>query len=1430
MVGLNSLGLLLLGLLALSACVPQTKQTKCSSNEAFNTTTRSCVPVLASSKINVESYDPIYALTKYKSDTSLVTLSITVSNPFGLNYKVKWKRTFGGVSDYPTMGPDQLELSISPNYYGTILGQIGTHLFTAVITDMNDTIVYDTHAFNVSITADPLPIIDSATIVPGSYTVLAPLASDATEFSFSIKNNGANLTLGLEPRIQWSVIKNGSILAAPFFETDIFSDISQFGVHAAYYGTALVKRFDPSHATLGVGNYVIQARMTDSTGLQTWATQQWSVTVKHPDFGKVSTVSSPAPGVAITAHNNINYTQFPAVSWIFGTPASQPDFCVELANPSGAYAADAKGVQIKYYLDGVGTEICTKETSDVTTPETVCLTDPAFTCAGGVPFDPTLLVFTNTQAFTTEPHKVTARLFDKASGIEFDAANMQSGAGSYPVQWAVNVKPANTAPVLGFGTTQPTGCVTDTTYVKKDCAVTQGTPFTVSFTVTDEYDAAVNPEHFQWTVIAKYNGTDIVGQSCTRAFGDTTLDYGTQWTCTLSIPHSISTGPLDPSVGNYTVVAALDDDGSVVAPGAGLAATNLTWKLKVTEANTSGIVLGAQAFLNTESHIKQGVTTLDPANPASYATELQTINFNLKVTDNEYDNFKYRISLCTTNTAACPTSSVITTPAYVDFIRSLQTVPMTNPVIFNGLLYTLPENLLLMVTPIQDVATTAAAVREVHFKVEVEDAPSVPLAAPADTDFKIFKLYVRNYNPAPVISGAGASPAVGSTTEVYSGYPITIDPGTVTDASSVGSGEETITYQWYAKTGAGAWTAITGATERLLRWTPGNITTSIDLKLCAGDRPLANPATLLGVCSGTWTVTPKKYLTDLLATGLNEVDKVSASWYDEFNATANTEVFYSAFLGDDKRIYVEKTVKSAAGTMVTASTSFDALPTIATGEVTNISITGTLDSLYVAYIASSLPAPTIMTPQVRRIDKSFTATENKSGLSHPAPFGYNYSHYILSGTCIISMTCSKTDGDGIGGFATITFANRLATGETLTINNTTFTAGPAPTTAPLAICDASACADVNSMAANVAAKINSSALADLQGIRAFANGANVELYGQYHNDYQDFSTQTVLAGGLGKIFISGGNWYLPFINSSLAGVQQNNVTVITGPVDQHLKSFIPTASNVLLEMGKTAQFDARLNNAGTELVIARISGELSDAGALSLFRYELSGGVYTIIAPVGTAQNELPIFGTHSFESVKLATDNDANAYLYVLAKEKTVNGGEYHIGRYSPLLASDATPAEDFLSTRLVTTDSTDDVISDTKLLHPEIISVPGFTEARIFFHSVGLGATPYPRVARWKSDNSVTCGGCDSLTADAYQPGAQLGISQVGKDVVLGAAGAVPLQNSRDIVVALFSTDLAAGGLYKPQLGIINIQAEAIQSTTVDPTGLWRPPFVKD
>ena len=187
MAGLKTFWILIYSLLLLAACVPQTKQTECQGNEAFNAALRTCVPVVGgpSSFINVGTYSPAFTQTRHKADTTTLQFSISVSNPYNQTYTVAWERVFNGAP--VSMCSNALTCSFSASYLGTTLGEVGTHILTAKILDGNGSVV-DTHSFELKINELPKPIINTATILPNQYAFTVTPNQSSVEFKFNIKN------------------------------------------------------------------------------------------------------------------------------------------------------------------------------------------------------------------------------------------------------------------------------------------------------------------------------------------------------------------------------------------------------------------------------------------------------------------------------------------------------------------------------------------------------------------------------------------------------------------------------------------------------------------------------------------------------------------------------------------------------------------------------------------------------------------------------------------------------------------------------------------------------------------------------------------------------------------------------------------------------------------------------------------------------------------------------------------------------------------------------------------------------------------------------------------------------------------------------------------------------------------------------------------
>ena len=1436
MVGLKSVWLLLFSLFLFGACVPTKKQTECGSNEAFNSQLRSCVPIVQgpSAFINVSSFVPLYTSTRYKNDTNPVVFTIAISNPYNQAYTIEWDLNYNGT--VKTIAGNVLTTSIFPVTYST---QVGSNVITAKI--ISGGAVVDSHNFEVVLQETPRPNINTGLISPSDYNPILFPDNTGARFSFTGRNNGATSISNY--RVKWTLTKNGVNLPL-YQETDTFAVTSTNGTNVFMYGLndGTNDLFKPS--VLGVGNYVLRTRMEDTVSGDTVAEHQWNITVQQPPLENISGTSSPAVGVSTTSYHAINYSQFTPYSFVY-TGTTQSDFCVTIDDGDGTYDGDGFGVQVKWYLEGLGGDICTKETTDVTGPQTLCLVD-ATNCSGGAPFDTTLLSFTNTASTLTQNHSVVARVYDRAINAEYTSTQVTAPPNQYPVSWTVVTKPQNSPPAVGFGTVQPTGCASAGTYSRTGCAVTQGTNFTVSFTVTDDfYSPAVNTAEFMYDVILKKGTTTIAGTGCTKAYATATA-YGTQYTCTLNVPHYDTSGALSPSAGPYKLEAVVTDFGSPILATPASSQT-LSWTLTVTEANPSTLAINAQqGVVVTDSNISRDtplpVVVFDPAG-TNFATELQTIVFRANVDDAERDNLKMKISLCTDGTVACATSTAVSsgTAGYISFLRSAFADPTLNPGIisFN---YLLPEDLLLSVG--QDVGTGVGTERPVFFKVDVSDVPSVGTTT-VKSDSKIFRVYVRNSNPAPTWAGtvnpAFSAPATPATYyDIVAGTPITLDPGTASDTST-DADENTLYYDYFVSDDLGvSWNEIprTNDLVKNLIWTPDNgAATPVYIRACVGDRANANAAVIANVaqCVGDWIFNVKDGVKALAATGLtNQHTSGAAVWYDTFNPT----VFYTAYAGVpgvNNTIYVEKSVIEADGDIDTtsfATVSFGALPGGgATAVIKDISITGTADDLYIGYLASAAATPSTLVPRLRRINKKFDSPVvsppvegAKENMSHNGKFGFDNDGYaIVEASAAVSFTADALNGTS----RTITFVTAMTTGQTISINGYTFTAAASPAAANQ-ICDTSSCASAALAAENLADKINTSTDTLLQGITASAAGGVVTLNGSLGGDFLDWDGSISGVGNIssaqaGKMWVANARWHLPIINLSLGG-QQSYVSILSGPVNQHLQqTLVGLDESAVLNTGKTLAFANGIGTSG-EIIIARISGDPATAGYAYLHRFA-GATPHAASAVAGTETNPQAIFVGKSFQSIKLAATTAGNIYHYVIAKERDADGAEWNIGRYGSTFLSGL----EYLLEDRRGSGNTLTVVDNTAFVNPEIVAVPGGSEARVFFISDGEVTGDYfPRIGRLNSSMIFSCGDCFSITTNEVSATGVVGISDYIADVTLGDVGATLGENVNDTVFSVFNTTVGAN--QKPYTGVINVEVESIQSTSVDTVNrLYRPPYVK-
>lgn len=1466
---------ILFALFIFSSCVPQTKQTDCGANEAFNSTLRTCVPIIGgpSSFITIDNFSPSYTVARYKNDTSQLLFSITVANPYNQAYTTEWQRLFNGAPT-PECG-NALTCTLLPSYLGNVLGEIGIHILTAKILDANGSVV-DTHNFEIKIDALPKPTIMTSTLTPGSYSFDVYPTDSPVQFSFKIKNNGATINLADNYRTTWTVQKNGSTI---YTETDLFGDITSSGEHFTYLGTAVSPYFDPDTAPRGVGNYVIKALVQNDYPGEVVGEYQWSFRVKHPDVKKISNrdiyaaSTNPGPGTISTAYNGIPYSAATAYNFIpQGGFTNQGNYCVTVTDGDGTYAGDSLFVRVDYYLNG-----STLIYSNMTTASDhqVCLSDASVGTLSSV-------LFANTSSTAPQSHTLVARVTDVATSQEYTASDMIGSLGGYPITWNFLVMPANAAPTVAFTANSNLSNITcsSSSATARNCSVAQDAIFRLGINATDDFYSTSSTSDavqskFTYTMTLLRNGMPI--STCSKTTGDVSdsgspgSDFvGPDYLCNFTVPSYDANGPVNPQINTYAVSIVFCDVDSPIPGSSGMCGTTMTYNLSVSESNTAPAIvaqLNTGGVLNTNSTITNSTsptTVLDPGDALDFISEGQTIQFNLRVQDAERDNHQIQIFKCNDFTSTCATSSLMTSGFALKTNNILETA--------TTLSYIIPENFL-----------TASTVSDVlsYFKITVTDCPSLltnpasalicqisttsgVTATPRLSDTDTFSVRVRNYNPAPQFGGT-PNPLTTASLTTMVGYPLTIDPGTVTDASTVSS-ENNISFQWYIDSNGGdnSYAAITGATSRILRWTPSNgisAGTTINLALCVSDGTAMNPQpttvhttsynpTTGSNCLRKWDVTvrPNVVATDYNG-GAGSIESDVAVWQDTTNSGLDKKVIYSAYADASGVVFIEKTVFDSNGVIYNddstgfRTVSFTAIHpdegTVVASSVKDISLAGTDEFLYIAYQAAESSTPSSPRIRVRRIDKRYGGIYGSKSLTqypHAGKFGFRYDDQSNA-----SFLLPTTDSTGIrilqsnlGESIIVEFLAILNSGEHLTTNSVPMYASDTPASNEL--CSAGACTQIGN-SERYRTFINDSSDRDLQGLSAYTDLATpqVFLYGSLSGaEYLDLNStvSNYITGKLGKIMILGGSWYLPFVDLT-TGATINHIRVLSAgasATDTLNSSLTVDDSIVYSAIGAVNNFTNDFISSSQEIVV----GAVSTSNVASIAKYNTAGVLQYSSSP------SLFSGGPIDPDSLRFSAPVSGNNNYFVAARVlKTVPSTyEWMIGRCdSSLVCSSAN--FNYVSNGAFNT-STSDILEDSALKDLSIESYPSSSEARLMVTSEDTNGDTNLYTVRMRTDGLVSCGHCNPVnlltnsSAQVLSSTKHVATAKIDTNMAIGTAGSSalsPNENQKDVLFTFFPLKSGAGN-FLPHIGIINAEVEVISSTSTDTTGTLghRPAFFSD
>ncbi|HXH74513.1 MAG TPA: hypothetical protein VNJ08_06085 [Bacteriovoracaceae bacterium] len=1443
MVGLKAVWITISALFLVASCVPQTKQTECRSNEAFNASLRTCVPVIGgpSSFITVDSFSPALPISLYKNDATIIPLTIAIANPFSQTYTVEWERVYFGVPSFfagNTLTTSVIALSL--------VSEIGPHFITAKVKAGG--IVVDSHTFTVTISDSPRPIIETSTVIPSSYASTFTPVDPAQVFSIKVKNNNS-IVAGAGYSVRWSVNKNGVSLPA-MTETDTFTNLNSSGSDTYYLGSLVVPTFIPS--TLGVGNYIVKAVVSNLSPGETVAEQQWSITIKHPDLSKIASRSlyeaatpNPAYSTAVVAYNGIpfnvpiNYPVAP-INFVPSLQSTQANFCVAIGSAEGTYSGDGLFVRVDFYLDN-STLIYSGFTA-LPLDSKVCLTDASAAIQGAV-------VFSNTTATATQSHQLTARVVDMATNTEYGSANMGPNLGNYPVAWDFTVKPINAPPIVAFTSAAnisglSCGAVAGSS---KLCTVVQDAVIRIGVTATDEFYNTSSTDDLQQQMLAYtqtlYKNSTLVS-SCAKGAGDVTDNagppfpdhVGPDYLCEMTVPSYDANGPIKPTDFTYSIASIVSDVGSPVPGAVASSSAPLFYQLTVSESNTDPRIT-AQAFVNTGSFISKSTTATTAIPEADFATEGETLNINVAVEDNERDSHQIILKKCGIDDT-CSSPTVVETKTVTKTNSTLETTTTFS--------YYLAENTI-------PTSTLLNTNQRINFLIETSDLPHTVPSKTATS--RIFKVNVQNKNPAPQITGT-PNPLTSATLSAYVGFPITINPGTVTDASAVGSTENNISYQWYVDPDGAAGPVSYNAinipkTDPNLIWTPSNAipnATPVLIKVCVTDSTTVNPIPASGAavglqlsginangtnCLGPWTVNVFRNANELLHATATDLDADVAVHQDTTVTTLDKRVVYTAY-SDNTNIYIQKNivnVTTGVSSLVMPGTGYERVSfsavssgSVAPNTIKDISMVATSDYLYIAYQCADAGAPTTSRVKVRRIDKRGGVgifgdiSDSVNSYVDNKKFGYAYAGP--------SITTNNTTAVAIDLVAnTVRFAGALAVNDQVSIGAATYVAAAVPTSTQLCAGTGGACStDLN--AQKLAGLINSSQHTvgstgrTLQAYSAVSGSSTVNIFGALGGEHLDGNPglSNYHIGKLGKLMIDGAKWFVPFVDMTTAGTLQH-IRVIGAPTAQPLNAVTVLDDAVLSGIGPVNYFVNERNTTAplSPLVIA----SLSTSNVARIDNYSFAG------APGISAT----LFGGVPVEaaSFRMAAPTTGNNFFFAAAKVLTAVSPltyEWKIGRYNSALA---VSMEERVS--VLADSATDTVMDVANVVDISLLNYSEAVEEARLIVSSDNGGTDVNLYALRLRTTSLSCGICVALNPSTQNLSAskKIAATPIDLNMRLGTAGATALEHEKDVTFVAFPAT-TGGAIHKPYMGVYNMSLESIQSTTADDTGTLghRPPFI--
>lgn len=1436
----------------MASCLPQEKTTQCSSGEAFDASQRKCISTLSSTTATISSITPSTSYTISTSDTSR-SHAITVSDPTGSGYSVKW------IVVDPNGNTTLLGTGLSLTFNHTSFTP-GVYILEVQILDTGGSTVSDSRSWSVNIIDKQTPSIIQVTGTPFSTTITsAPTTINATINNPDLISN-----------VNYEWLVNGSVIAG---NTGSFSTSSLSGTFS----------FNPTSSSTyytGANVYTVQLVLKENITGVVYTSASWTISNSIPGFaspvlGNMSLFpgnDTPASGSIITAIDKLNTPSGGFIADLNGdgdtNSSEKVDFCVQISNTTAAddtLGIDGDGVFIDFLSNGI--VIATSQFTAEATP--ICL---------GV---------LNSVFFQSLPANIEAES-QSIKAIVYDKFTGNSGRTRYKgfteiltFDWPTRVRQKNTAPRIVIddqnsagnannSTTNQIYCSTKTTTTHSNCEITQGArlaafpyteiPFKVGVTIDDDdYDSSVDFSKFR--VEFYLDGTLLDGthplssSDCFYDFGE--VASAANYICSISINPYSSSGPIDPTGLQYTVTAKVTDVDSPFIVSTKESNT-LTWRISTVNDFNTGINVNAFANApaadNSASYVRKGGSNVTLA--TDQISELDNITFHVSVDDLERDSFNIIVERCTDILNLADPCATTTQVASVNYNSSSSSNPKIVPIA-----HTISQNAIDTINK-----AVASNVQSIKYRFIVTDTDG---ATPATATEVALQIVNKNENPTFNPSQFSPSLPLASSLIAFTGFPMSFDPGPVTDGT-LNDGKN-LKYQWLINvdtndngnfTDDAGFVAIPGATSRVLIWSPGQELDfakqegiEVKLKLCVGDDGLIDggivsknpegqnscPVATLDTADasygvGEWDVTVysnmAKGRSHQSGAGNNSYNSSTdhpngeaAIWVDP--RSTNPLIKYMVYVNRSREIVVEKIVTKSNGAKVgstqtnsTTDIEYISFPhstdaNFANNIVTNLSVTGdtTNNYLYIAYMA---PISGTDQVHVRRINIG----GGKTAFQHDGKLGFDksYNGLLTSPNPLISDNSGNiniTQDASTNGLVEIEFTAIPTLGVSVVFNG--FTLGSLATlSAGTDFCgtggSVSGCSTTAATAASFASAINSSSNNELQGITAtnIAGTNIVTLQGMADGEFLE---SNLGAQDLGQIYINTNlnKWVLPYINGNLPAPNKNKVSLYTGDLNIRLSD--SNASSTHLTSTNAADEIANDIDANERIILAikrEVSGEIS-VYELDNFHNIVDGSADLFSDPNITNIKVAVSKETSEFDQAAFITGTNQNSRLAFARIDSSADDFNF----LTAVVRSDLDPSYGLID-GITNYDITAGTTQDQMLMVAVVDSDSNGTADEAVMLQVTGSSSPtidcsFDAVDTQNNDK------CMRITTNSTTKVFDLKVtlSDLVEDVTLGTDGATSNESTNDIVALVYQVD-DGGGVKSddalPIVGILNVSGTTL------------------